>query len=162
MNKQAAFLLVLGVLSMGGDLLHQPRLKGIGALSAASPAPKVFSSALGLETFSTRFDIEYQDIQGQKHTVALTSARYHQVRGPYNRRNIYGAVLAFGPVLAANPKTQKMLASVLQYALCGKRPLLEELGIDPKTVAGSVYVRVIPLPDAQPVELPLLLDSSCP
>ena len=55
--KQAAIpiLLTVGLLQMTGDLLKIDWLKGFGAATVASPAPKVFSAVRGLETFSTRF-----------------------------------------------------------------------------------------------------------
>jgi hypothetical protein len=64
MTRAAVFLLALGILQMAGDVLRLPALKGIGAATDASPAPKVFSSVRGLETFSTRFEIEWTDTNG--------------------------------------------------------------------------------------------------
>ncbi|MEA2488652.1 MAG: hypothetical protein QOH21_444 [Acidobacteriota bacterium] len=115
----AAFLVVLGVAQMVGDLLHFDPLKGVAAATHASPAPKVFSAVRGLETYSTRFFLE---VGAQR--VELTPAVYSRIRGPYNRRNVYGAALAYAPVLPAS-----MREPVLRHALCGDAPLLRELGI---------------------------------
>src|SRR5437870_7433556 len=73
---------------MAGDLLHMPVLKGIAAATGASPAPRVFSAVKGLETFSTRYFIEWIDTTGASHSVEITPERYAHLRGPYNRRNV--------------------------------------------------------------------------
>src|SRR5437868_2098252 len=164
MNKSATALLVLGLLQMSGDLLEllglkavgRP-LKGIGAATTASPAPKVFSAVRGLETFSTRFYLEWTDRGGQNHELLLTPELYGQLRGPYNRRNVYGAVLAYGPVLATDPRTAPLFRAVARAALCGEAPLLRELGIDPDDIAGGVRVRYEPRPGADLGHLPRVL-----
>jgi hypothetical protein len=69
MRKSVVLLLALGLLQMAGDLLRVPALKGLAAATAASPAPKVFSAVRGLETYSTRFFIEWTDIAGRSHSV---------------------------------------------------------------------------------------------
>jgi hypothetical protein len=51
-RKSVVILLAIGLLQMVGDLLHVAPLKGFAAATAASPAPKVFSSVRGLETYS--------------------------------------------------------------------------------------------------------------
>lgn len=140
-----ALLLVLGLAQMAGDLLGLDAVKGIAAATAASPAPKVFSSAQGLETYSTRFFIEWSDTKGERQSIELTPELCARMQGPYNRRNVFGAALAYGPVLERNPKTRDMFRSVVTYALTGDRPLLRELGIDPASVAGSVQVRYEPV-----------------
>jgi len=89
MRKSVIVLLAVGLAQMGGDLLHVPPIKGVAAATAASPGPKVFSSVRGLETYSTRFFIEWTDIAGQIHSVEITPERTRGLRGPYNRRNVY-------------------------------------------------------------------------
>jgi hypothetical protein len=164
MNKAAAFLLVLGLLQMTGDLVerfvNEPvgrGLKGLGAASTASPAPKVFSSVRGLETYSTRFYMEWTDQDGAAVSLLLTPELYHRMGGPYNRRNVYGAALAYGPVLPANLRDP-----VLRYSLCGDAPLLRELGIDPSRIKGSVSIRYEPLPGTNLADLPRRLEAPCP
>src|SRR5580658_637029 len=112
MRKSVVVLLAIGLLQMVGDLVHVPPLKGFAAATAASPAPKVFSSVRGLETYSTRFFIEWTDIAGTFHSLEITPELYARVRGPYNRRNIYGALLAYGPVLQSDGRTRAMFNSV--------------------------------------------------
>lgn len=161
MNKAAIALLVVGLLQMTGDLLDQPWLKGLGAATAASPAPRVFSSVRGLETFSTRFYVEWVDLSGEERSLELTPAVYARIKGPYNRRNIYGAALAYGPILSVDPRSQQMFAAVSSYAFCGESRLLSELGVNPGTVAGRIRVRIEPLPGTSLGDLPYLLEISC-
>jgi hypothetical protein len=159
----AGFLLVLGLAQMAGDLLHLEALKGVAAVTNASPAPKVFSAVKGLETYSTRFFLEWSDRDGVEHSLPITPEVGARLRGPYNRRNTFGAVLAYGPVLATEPKTKPMFYAVAKYALTGNAPLLRELGIDPEQVqAGSVRIRLEPLPGTNIGELPRILEAPQP
>jgi hypothetical protein len=162
-NAAAAILLVVGLLQMAGDLFQVPVLKGIGAATTASPAPKVFSAVRGLETYSTRFFIDWTDPGGSPHALELTPEVYARLRGPYNRRNVYGAVLAYGPVLEKDPRTRPMFEAVARYAMCGEAPLLRELHIDPDQVqSGSLRVRLEPLPGTSLGDLEPILEVSCP
>ena len=170
MKWAAPGLLVLGLLQMSGDLLDQvgldvvgQPLKGVGAATTASPAPKVFSAVRGLETYSTRFTLEWTDRAGEAHALLLTPERYARVRGPYNRRNVYGAALAYGPVLVTNERTRPMFWAVTTFALCGEAPLLCELGIDPADVQKDmVRVRYEPAPGTDMGDLPRVLEVRCP
>lgn len=161
MNKRAIALLILGLLQMTGDLLGLPWMKGLGAATAASPAPKVFSAVRGLETYSTRFYLEWVDVGGEEQSLELTPAVYARIKGPYNRRNIYGAALAYGPILSIDPRSQRMFAAVSSYAFCGDARLLSELGVDHARVAGRVRVRIVPLQGTNLGNLPQLLEASC-
>src|SRR5258707_9689532 len=91
-----------GLMQIAVVLLRIPVLQGIGAATGASPAPKVFTSIRGMEAFSTRFFLEWKDRQGVAHELQLTPAIHQRLAGPYNRRNVYGAVLAAGPVMATD------------------------------------------------------------
>ena len=154
----AALLLALGLLQMAGDVAGLPLLKGIGAATVASPAPRVFSAVKGFETYSTRFYLEWTDLGGIPRSVTLTSTLYARLRGPYNRRNVYGAALAYGPVMPA-----ALRDPVMRYALCGDAPVLRELGFDPASIAGRPRVRFEPRPGTTlPPELPLVLEAPCP
>src|SRR5688572_30320520 len=117
--KAASFLLILGLAQMVGDLTHFLPLKAVAAATGASPAPKVFSAVQGLETYSTRFFLDLGDKR-----VEVTPELYARIGGPYNRRNVYGAALAYGPVLP-----DSLLQPVMKHALCGDAPLLRELGL---------------------------------
>ena len=162
MNRPAIFLLALGLLQMGGDVLHVPVLKGICAATVASPAPKVFSSVEGLETFSSEFYVEWTDRAGVAHSLLLTPEVYGHIRGPYNRRNIFGAALAYAPILQKDPHTREMFESVLRYALCGKAPLLREIGIDPGQISASPKIRLVPRSETAFGDQPFLIAPSCP
>jgi hypothetical protein len=160
-RKSVVLLLALGLLQIVGDLVHVPPLKGFAAATAASPAPKVFSSVRGLETYSTRFFIEWTDTSNQFHSVEITPERTRRLRGPYNRRNVYGAVLAYGPIMETDAALRPMFESVSHYALCGDAPLLFELGIDPKNVQGNPVVRLQPRLGSQTGDLPLSFQARC-
>jgi hypothetical protein len=160
-NVAAVCLLAIGLTQMAGDLLGVPALKGIGAATMLAPAPKVFTAHKGLETYSTRFFIEWTDIHGTAYSLEVTPAVYSRVLGPYNRRNIYGAVLAFGPVMVGDPNGKPMFDAVAHHALCGNAPLLRELGIDPGTIAGNVRVRYEPVAGSDMGNLPRVLEVAC-
>ena len=157
----APALVALGLAQMAGDALERAglgagrALKGLASATCASPAPKVFSVARGLETFSTRFEVEWDEPGGVVRSVPLTSEVYARLEGPYNRRNAYGAALAYGPVLASSPATRPMLDAVLDHALAGEAPLLAELGIDARSRVGPVRLRYEPRPGARTGDLPL-------
>jgi hypothetical protein len=155
----AAFLVLLGIAQMAGDLAGSAGLKAAAAATSASPAPKVFSAVRGLETYSTRFYIEWDDTQGGHHSTLITPAIYQRLEGPYNRRNVYGAVLAFGPVLASDARTLPMFQSVSRYAVCGHAPLLKELGFSPPEMH-NLQLRLEPVSSTR-VNLPLLLMTEC-
>ena len=161
-NVLALALLILGSAQMAGDLLGWPALKGLGAASMISPAPKVFSAVRGLETYSTRFFLEWTDVGGRQHELELTPETYARLRGPYNRRNVYGAALAYGPVLALDEHTRPMLDAVLRYGLCGEAPILRELGLDPARVTWPVHLRFEALPGTDLGELEARLEVPLP
>ncbi len=154
-----AGLLALGLLQMTADVLGLPLLEGLAAATGASPAPKVFSAHRGLETFSTRFALELTGANGTV-VVPITPAEYARLEGPYNRRNPYGAVLAYGPVLVSDPRTRPMFEAVARHALCGDAPLLREVGIDPSAAAIGVALRLEPRPGTAR-DLPLRIEVSC-
>jgi hypothetical protein len=74
---------------------------------------------------------------------------------------VYGAVLAYGPVLVTDPHTRPMFEDVAAYALCGDAPLLGELGIDRAPVSGPVRVRLEPRPGTDVGDLPRVLEAPC-
>jgi len=161
MSKAAALLLVVGLVQMVGDLVHLPAVKAMGAATCASPAPKVFTSVRGLETFSTRFFIEWDGQDSKTHSLPLTPEIYARLQGPYSRRNVYGAVLAFGPILVMDPKTRPMFDSVARFALCGEAPVLREIGVDPTGIRGRVRVRLEPRPGTRIGDLALAFEAPC-
>lgn len=161
MRKSAIALLVLGLLQMAGDLLHISAIKGLAAATVASPAPKVFSAIRGLETYSTRFFIEWTDKTGQPQSVEITPARAIGMRGPYNRRNVFGAVLAYGPIMESDPSLRPMFDAVSRYALCGNAPLMRELRIDTADMKSPPRIRLVRRLGAESSDLPLSFEAHC-
>jgi hypothetical protein len=152
---------VLGLAQMAGDLLGSRALRGLAAATTASPAPKVFSAVRGLETYSTRFALEWTEPDGVTRALELTPAVYQRLRGPYNRRNVFGAALAYGPLLVTDPAARPMFDAVLRRSVCGERPLLREIGLDPARIVGDVRVRFEPRPGTDLGPLPRLIVASC-
>jgi hypothetical protein len=160
-RKPVIALLALGMLQMTADLLHLRALKGAAAATAASPAPKVFSSVRGLETYSSQFFVEWTDESGMFHSIKIRPETTTGLRGPYNRRNVYGAVLAYGPVLQSDPSVRPMFESISRYALCGDAPLLRELGIPVTEIRGVPRIRIEMRPGTQAGDLPLEYEPPC-
>ena len=161
MRKPVIALLALGMLQMTADVLHLRVLKGVAAATAASPAPKVFSSVRGLETYSSRFYVEWTDKAGAFHSTRISPENTAGLRGPYNRRNVYGAVLAYGPVLQSDPVARPMFEAVSHYALCGDAPLLQELGIPVAEIRGAPRIRIETRPGTQVGDLPMEFEPPC-
>jgi hypothetical protein len=155
-------LLALGLLQMAGSLLQVGALRGLGLATAASPAPRVFSTVGGLEAYSTRFFVEWHDQDGRGHSLHVTPDVYQRLAGPYNRRNAYGAALAAGPVLASDPTTARLFQAVTSYALCGGAPVLRELKIDGETHSGPPRLRYEPITaSSMDPRLPRVLSPRC-
>ena len=161
MRVAAVLLTVLGLAQMLGDVAGLPALRGLALATTASPAPRVFSAVDGLETYSTRFFLEWSDRGGTLHSLELTPEVYARMRGPYNRRNVFGAVVAYGPVLVASDAMRPVYEAVASYALCGDAPLLRELGIEPDDVEGPPWIRLEPLPGSDLGDLTSELVAPC-
>lgn len=130
-NLVALGLIMLGSLQMIGDLCQVPLLKGIGQATNASPAPKVFTSQKGYETFSKRFFFKVMDKHGNLKTVEITPKNYQHLKGPYNRRNMYGAAISYAPVLVKYENTKPLFNSVADFGLCQhNKSILDEMGIE--------------------------------
>jgi hypothetical protein len=154
-------LLALGMLQMTADLLHLRALKGVAAATAASPAPKVFSSVRGLETYSSQFFVEWTDESDMFHSIKIRPETTAGLQGPYNRRNVYGAVLAYGPVMQSDASVRPMFESISRYALCGDAPLLRELGVPVTGIRGMPRIRIEMRPGTQTSDLPLEYEPPC-
>jgi hypothetical protein len=119
---------------MAGDILGSNALKGIGAATGMAPCPKVFCDINGLEAFASSFQI----IAEGEETVSIqiTPELYARLRGPYNRRNVYGAAIAAAPRL---PKA--MWQSVFCYAFRPDGTLRRELALPRNTKRIYLAVR---------------------
>ena len=137
---QTTLLIGIGCLQLTGDVLGLDQVKALGALTHASPAPKVFTSQNGYETYSPKFYVQAHHENGSITQVQLTPALNATLSGPYNRRNAYGATLSYGPVLASNPATLDMFESALHFALCRRSGLIQEVGL-PLTPSYSVRIQ---------------------
>jgi hypothetical protein len=128
-NIIAIGLTFVGCLQVAGDITGFLPAKALGAASHASPAPKVFTAHDGLETFSARFLIGYRGPDGQARFLEMTPSVNKRLRGPYNRRNPYGAAIAGAPILHSSDVLRPMHEAMLHHAFCSKRNLLAELGV---------------------------------
>src|SRR5262245_51516663 len=165
MNRAAWALLALGLVQMTGEALTWlgaigtgRAIQAVGAASTASPAPKMFASVRGLESFSTKFTLEWDDREGSRQALVLTPEIYAQLRGPDNRRNVYGALVPYGPLLVTAAATRPMFDAASRFATTGDAPLLRELGIDPATVAGPMRVRYEPRPETPLADWPRVIE----
>lgn len=123
-NTLAIILLVVGSSQMIGYLTGIKLLRGVGLASGVSPYPKVFCEADGYEAFAASFQLEGHREDGTRWTRKFDPEWYSQLRGPYNRRNVYGAALAFAPRLP-----EKLRDQLLREALSPSSQMRTELGI---------------------------------
>ncbi|MEP2776928.1 MAG: hypothetical protein ABJQ29_12095 [Luteolibacter sp.] len=123
-NRAAIVLLIIGLSQMAGYILKLPALRGIGLASGVAPFTKVFSETDGYEAFAATFTIQATDGEGNIWSRELDAEWYSQLRGPYNRRNVYGAALAFAPRLP-----EELREEILREALKPGSKLREELGL---------------------------------
>lgn len=98
-------------------------MRGIGAALAMAPFPKVFSDVDGLETFASEFTLRWRDARGEQ-ALPITPELYSRLAGAYNRRNVYGAALSYGPRLPG-PVWQ----AVFCYGFGPHGPLRAEFGV---------------------------------
>lgn len=156
---QLGFLLALGSAQMVADVLGWQDLKGLAAATQMSPAMRVFTAHQGYETHAARFSLHWQTTDGRNQELLLTPSSYRDVGGPYNRRNVYGAALAYGPLLRTDPALLALQGSVLDYAFCVPGPLRMELGIPADAMDLRVQVRPVRA-DAR-TDLPLDWEVDC-
>jgi len=155
-------LIGIGCMQMVGDVFHLPVVKAFGAATGASPAPKVFTAQDGFETYANRFFLEWQDGAGGEHAFELTPEVYSSMKGPYNRRNVYGAVFSYAPVLDANPLTRPMFRAVVQHVFCGRPSVLSEVGVPLDAVgSGSLRIRLVPRRAAAAQRFALVYEVRC-
>lgn len=133
-NIAAAGLLVLGCSAMLGELFQRPKLKALALASQAAPYTKVFGAATSyetqrpFETFACDFTLSYTTEEGERHQLELTPEIYQNLKGPYNRRNVYGAILAYGPALPP-----ELRSHTLKRVLSSDQAIITELDIPANT-----------------------------
>jgi sterol desaturase/sphingolipid hydroxylase (fatty acid hydroxylase superfamily) len=94
----------------------------------SSPLPIVFSHYKGVETFATRFHL-YIELDTEipfNFTTTLDATKYELIKGPYNRRNVYGAMFSFGPFFEDDALI-KLRDQILKYAVCEPGMMKREL-----------------------------------
>jgi hypothetical protein len=154
----SALLLLVGLFGMGADLIDSPPLRAAATATAASPTPRAFSTVRRAELFSAQVSLRWRDPDGQSVAIKLGPTRFSAVTGPARRRSLYTAVLRLGPLLASTPRLRPMFEAISSATLCGDRPLLRELGIDPAQVTNPISIRIQPkhqIPEGIPLDLEL-------
>jgi hypothetical protein len=121
---------------MAGDLLGNRSLKGLGAATALAPCPKVFCDIDGYEPFASSFTIVAEGPENI--SLSVTPEVYSRFKGPYNRRNVYGAAIAGAPRLP-----ESIRRSVFGYAFGPSGPLRNELSLPVNTGALFITVRTL-------------------
>jgi len=122
-NAAALGICAFSLTAIIGDVLQFHALKGIALASTIAPCPKVFCDTKGLEAFASTFVLRFET-NGHAADVALVPELYSRLKGPYNRRNVYGAALSFAPRLPT-----PLWRAVFEYGLGEDGPLRRELGI---------------------------------
>uniref|UniRef100_A0A6C0C8P2 Fatty acid hydroxylase domain-containing protein n=1 Tax=viral metagenome TaxID=1070528 RepID=A0A6C0C8P2_9ZZZZ len=112
-------LLILGSLNLIGYIFFSPTLQGIAFASASSPLPFVFSAYEGIETYS----LKYSDILVNNETMIDLNDAYSKIEGPYNLRNVYGAMFTYGP-LFKNEKLVQLRQDILRWGICGEKIII--------------------------------------
>jgi hypothetical protein len=135
-NRAAVGLCIVACVQMAGYIVDSVPLRGIGAATAASPLPKVFSDVDGLEPFASEFALRYRAADGTLVEALITPALYGRLAGPYNRRNVYGAALSYAPRLP-----RELWEPVFCYGLAPDGPLRTELGVGSDATDISVTIR---------------------
>ena len=133
----ARVIFVLALAAMVGDTLGLTWLKGLGIATGFAPLPKVFSDVDGHETFAARFTILETSPDGSTARRVITPEMYGNLRGPYNRRNVYGAALSYAPRLP-----EEVWRPVFCHGLSPGGPLRSELRLSPE---GPIAVEIATL-----------------
>lgn len=134
-NLIYVIVVLIGMLQIIGYVTKVDAIRSLGIVSSSAPLPLVFTEVKGVETFVSDFYIRYKDAEGVQQELKLTPEIYKQLRGPYNRRNIYGAAIGYGPVLP-----ESLWNSVLSYGLCN-HVLNEEFNISNEVSEVSVFIK---------------------
>lgn len=97
MTQKSPTILIglIACLPIAGHFLGSDTIKGLGLVSGFAPYPKVFCESHGYEPFAATFELQGSNDK----TITLTADRYSDLKGPYQRRNVYGAALAYAPRL---------------------------------------------------------------
>lgn len=133
-------LCLFGTIRVVADVFGFEQLSAAAAVTNAAPAMKVFTAHKGYETYSSVFELTIRQVDGQTLTMRLDPRSYSGLKGPYNRRNVYGALIAYGPVLVADPRTQLMWYEMAHRAFCRQPGVLAELMFEDVVELESVTI----------------------
>ena len=133
-NMAAIAIMAVGSLQMFSHFTGSRIQKGIGLASGIAPYPKVFCEAGGYEAFAADFLIEGER-DGMPWSRRLDPDWYSKLEGPYNRRNVYGAALAFAPRLP-----EDLRRNLMNEALAPGSRMRSELGIPPEVTGLKVII----------------------
>ena len=128
--KQWLLLATLGLIGTIKPLFDQmghQKLSALASMTQVSPAMKVFTAHDGYETFANKFSITIDRVDGSREQLTMSPELYQRLDGPYNRRNAYGATIAYGPLLSTNPSTRSMFEQVAAYSICKPGTLIAEV-----------------------------------
>lgn len=118
----------IGFLQMAGWILQSDTLQGLGFITNASPLPLVFSIFRGIEPFSSQFTLTVVDSNGQDQLIPVSPEAYAKLEGPYNLRNVYGAVFAGGPKFTSE-KEIAMWNSIMKFGFCSPAVVSRQFGL---------------------------------
>ncbi len=122
MKKYLYILIIaIGLLQTIGYLSRIKIIKQLGQITCSSPLPIVFTEVKGVETFASDFYIEFINYTGEREVIKITPNMYSKLKGPYNRRNIFGAAISYGPILK-----KEIWETIFKYGFC-KKKILEEM-----------------------------------
>lgn len=133
-------IILLGFVSSWGFIVQSPTVKQVGFLSTASPLPLVFSAYQGMETFATTFDLTVVYPDGSFRQEKLTRELYAQLKGPYNRRNIYGVLFSYGPFFE-DPRLLKLRDHGFHYAFCHGGPLAQDFELGDHVQSVTINIK---------------------
>ena len=91
----AIILCFFATVKVVADVFGLERLSAVAAITNVAPAMKVFTAHKGYETYSTTFELSVKHVDGQTKNMQLNPKNYSGLKGPYNRRNVYGALIAY-------------------------------------------------------------------
>jgi hypothetical protein len=140
LSKALAYgLIALGLSQTIGFITGISWLRGLGIASTASPLPLVFTQFRGVETFAQDYRLEILTRNGEHIDVPITPALYSKLSGPYKRRNVYGAVISYGPALTERHE-KHLVNTVLTYGFCNNGPLATEFGVAAPVHEARVHI----------------------
>lgn len=140
----ASFILCFfALVKVVADVFGFERLSALAAVTSISPAMKVFTAHKGYETYSSGFELTINYKNSGSQTLRLAPSNYEGLRGPYNRRNVYGALIAYGPLLVSDTATKPMWEEMAHRAFCGPISVHSELGFESISTATDATIRYV-------------------